>query len=70
MKGYSNLRISINNKDQGTADDHKQAQDFHDDFDHLSFMKKFCHLNDIEEGCGQHEYITGTHKAFGWRLAV
>ncbi len=68
MKVYSNLRISIHNKDQGAADDHKWAQEFHRDFDHPSFIKIFCYLNDIEEGCGQHEYITGTHKAFSWRI--
>lgn len=40
----------------------EEAQAFHRDFDALSFLKLFVHLTDVDEDCGPHVYISGSHR--------
>lgn len=53
------IRISTERTFVNGYDD---ALEFHRDVDSLKFVKAFCYLNHIEEGCGHHEVLLGTHR--------
>jgi hypothetical protein len=43
----------------GTA---QQAENFHRDVDDWRFVKLFCYLTDVDETCGPHVFVRGSHK--------
>jgi hypothetical protein len=42
-----------------------EVQKFHRDPDDWYFLKMFIYLTDVDEGCGPHEFVRGTHRESG-----
>lgn len=41
----------------------QQAENFHRDYDDLKFAKLFVYLTDVDEQCGPHVFVKGTHNS-------
>lgn len=45
----------------------QQAENFHRDVDDLHFIKLFVYLSDVDEECGPHVYVPGSHQCESFR---
>lgn len=46
------------------------ALEFHRDVDSLAFVKAFCYLSNINQGCGEHEVLIGPHRKLPFDLRI